>query len=173
MDRGLPFPRGSTYSDHALVTMTSTYAQHLLGKVFSTTDSNGRELKLRCVRADANLTNIGGNCVEYTSGYTGTNVAGISDTAGAVCSAVDDAYDSTFDVSQYDIFYVVASGYCDLLPESDVDAGDPVTCYTNGNIKQATAGQHIVGIAQESYSDETTTVSVLITNDLNPSDPSG
>ena len=98
-------------------------------------------------------------------------MAGIADTAGAVCSPVDDEYAATFDVDQYDIFYVVERGFCDLLPESDVDAGDAVACYTNGNVKQATAGQYIVGIAQESYSDATTDVKVYVTGGLHPTDP--
>lgn len=167
----LPFQRGSTYKDGSTLTLTSSTGEAIVGRVYKTVDSDGKDLWLRAVRADAALTDIGGNCVEYTAGYTGTNVAAISDTAGAVCSPVDDAYASTFDVAQYDIFYVVERGYCDLLPESDVDAGDAVSCYTNGNVKQTTAGQYVVGIAQESYSDATTNVKVFVTGNLTPSDP--
>lgn len=168
----LPFRRGSTYKDGSSLTMSATVGEAIVGRVYKTTDSDGKDLWLRAVRADAALTNIGGNCVEYTTGYTGTNVASIADTAGAVCSPVDDAYASTDDIEQYDIFYVVDKGFVDVFAESDVDAGDAVACYTDGDVKQATAGQYVIGIAQESYAAASTAVKILVTGDLTPSDPS-
>ncbi len=171
-ERILPFPRGSTYKDGSTLTMTSTTADSILGREFKTTDDDGRDLVLRAVRADAALSNIGNKCVEYTAGYTGTNVAGIAETAGAVCSPVDPKYATTDDIAQYDIIYVVERGYCDILPQSDVSAGDPVSCYSDGTCKRATAGQYIIGIAQESYSDDATPVKVYVNGDLHPADKS-
>ena len=169
-ERVLPFRRGSVYSDGSTLTMSATVAESILGRIYKTTDSDGKDLYLRAVRADAALTNIGGHCVEYTAGYTGTNVAGIADTAGAIGSAVDDAYASTFDVAQYDIFYVVEEGYCELFAESDVAAGDPVMLYSNGHVASTTAGSYSLGTAQEAYASTSATVKVYIGSALKPSD---
>ncbi len=168
----LPFRRGSTFKDGSTLTLASDTAESILGTVYETRDSNHRALFLRVVRADAALSNIGGNCVEYTSGKLGTNVAGIADTAGAIASPVDDEYSTTFDVDQYDLFYVVDRGFVDVIPESDVAAGDDVAVYTNGNVKQATADQYVIGQAQESYSDATTAVKIYVSGNLHKGDPS-
>ena len=168
----LPFRRGSTYKDGSDLTLASDTAESILGTVYETRDSDHRPLFLRVVRADAALTNIGGKCVEYTSALLGTNASTLCDTAGAIVSPVDDAYASTYDIAIYDLFYVVEKGFVDVLMESDVDAGDPVAAYTNGGVKQATADQYVIGIAQEDYVDATTASRVYVNGNLYHGDPS-
>ena len=168
----LPFRRGSTYKDGSTLTMSATVGESIVGRVYKTTDDDGKDLWLRAVRADAALTNIGGKCVAYTAGYTGQNVSALATSSGEVCSPVDQAYSITFDVTQYDIFYVVDAGYVDCAPESDVSAGDPVMVHTNSNVITATSGKYIIGIAQETYASASTNLKkVLVNGTLKPSDP--
>ena len=168
----LPFRRGSTYKDGSNMTLASDTAESILGTVYETRDSLFRPLLLRVVRADAALTNIGGKCVEYTSALLGTNASEVANTAGAIVSPVDDAYASTFDVDQYDLFYVVEKGFVDVLMQSDVDINDPVAVYTNGGVAEATADQYVIGMAQEDYVDATTASRIYVNGDLYHGDPS-
>jgi hypothetical protein len=170
-DLGLPFERGNTYSDGGLVTMTSSTAEHLLGKVFQTTDSNGELLKLRCVRADAALTDVGGKTVSYTSGKIGKNVDALCNSTGEVSSVIDDEY-ATKDITQYDIFYVVEEGDVVAKAETDLDADDAIMAHASDTVAQATAGSYVIGVANEA--DGTTTsgyASIHVCGGLKPSDP--
>lgn len=167
----LPFRRGSTYKDGSTLTLSSTVGEAIVGRVYKTTDSNGKDLWLRAVRADAALTNVGGKPVSYTSGALGKNVDALTDADGEICSIVDDAYATTFDVEQYDIFYVVEQGDVDAACETDVNAaGINLMCDASGdNIKTATAGYYIVAVSNEAVSDGIANVHVF--GGLKPSDP--
>jgi len=171
---GLPFARGETYSDGGLVTMDATVGEHLLGKVYETTDSSGRLLKLRCVRADAALTNVGGKTVSYTAGKVGRNVDALCDSDGEICSTVDDEYATTKDITQYDIFYVVEEGDVIVSAESGISAAG-VKCMgyaANDNVTAATAGSYVLGYANEALSATTTGyASIHVCGGLKPSDP--
>jgi hypothetical protein len=175
-DATLPFPRGSTYKDNGELALSSntTCGAGIVGRLFETTDSSGRPLVLRAVRADAALSDIGRNCVSYTAAKVGFNADALCASAGVVASIVDDAYPTTFDVAAYDIFYVVEEGYVLCTAETDVAAGGAVAAYTNGNVKLATAGQYVIGIATEN--DGTTTAScatIQVSGGLKLSDASG
>lgn len=167
---GLPFERGQTYGDNALVTMTSTYAEHLLGKLFKTTDSSGRDLILRCVRADAALTNVGGKCVAYTTAKVGRNVSGYTGVDGELAAIIDDEYSTTFDVAQYDIFYVVEEGDVDAVADATVNAAEQaVMADASGDgVIVATAGKYVIGFSNEASADGV--ASIHVCGGLKPSD---
>lgn len=175
-DATLPFPRGTTYKDDGNLVLAdnTTCGAGVVGRLCETTDSSGRPLVLRVVRADAALTNIGRKCVSYTAAKIGFNADALCVSAGVVASIVDDAYPTTFDVAAYDLFYVVEEGYVLALAETDVAAGAVVAAYTNSKVKLATAGQYIIGTATEN--DGTTTAScatIHVSGGLKLSDVSG
>lgn len=168
-DNGLPFPRGQTYGDGTL-TLTSSIGEHLLGRVYKTTDSSGRDLWLRVVRADSALTNVGGKTVSYTSGKVGKNVDALTNAAGEIASIVDDEYATTYDISQYDLFYVVEEGDVDAAADSTVNAaGQAVMAEGSGDdVIVATAGSFVIGVSNEAVADGIS--SIHVGGNLKPSD---
>lgn len=175
-DATLPFPRGTTYKDGGQLVLAdnTTCGAGIVGRLFETTDSSGRPLVLRAVRADAALTDIRGKTVSYTAGKIGENADALCNADGEVCSIFDDAYSATQDIAQYDVFYVVESGHVLTKAESGVNAaGILVMGYANNvNVTVLTAGSYCIGIADEALS---TTVSgyasVNVTGGLKSSDP--
>jgi len=167
----LPFRRGSTYKDGSDLTLSSTVGEAIVGRVYKTVDDDGKDLWLRAVRADAALTDVGGKAVSYTSGNLGKNVDALCNSSGEICSIVDDAYATTDDIEQYDIFYVVEEGDVDAAAESDVNAaGVAVMGYaTSDSVTTATAGLYIVGVSNEAVS--AGICSIHVTGGLKPSDP--
>jgi hypothetical protein len=152
-DATLPFPRGSTYKDggNLVLADNTTCGAGIVGRLFETTDSSGRPLVLRAVRADAALTDVGGTVVRYTAAKTGSNIAGTSTGSGEISSIVDDAYPSTYDIAAYDVFYVVEEGYVVALSESSATtAGTKVMANgSGGSVAALTAGLYCIGIATE------------------------
>ena len=167
----LPWPRGETMNESGWLTLTSTTLDEVLGLIFETTDDNGRELKLRVVRADAALTDVGRKAVSYTAGKVGRNVDALCDTDGEICSIVDDAYATTKDIAQYDAFYVVEEGDVLAIAESAVNAaGVKVMGKASADdVTVATAGSYIIGFANDAVSSGS--ASIHVCGGLKPSDP--
>jgi hypothetical protein len=84
---------------------------------------------------------------------------------------VDDAYATTFDVDQYDLFYVVEEGFVDAAAEAGVNAaGLKVAAYAaNDNVTVAVAADYIIGVSTEAVSSGIAEIHVL--GGLKPSDP--
>jgi len=171
VDSVLPFPRGSTYKDLGNVTLASTIGAGILGKCFETVDDSNRPLVLRAVMADAALTNVGGKTVSYAAGKIGSNVDALANSDGEVSSIIDDAYATTFDVDQYDIFYVVEEGYVDASCEATVNAAgiSVMADASTDNCNNVTAGSYVIGVSTEAVSDGIAEIHVL--GGLKPSDP--
>jgi hypothetical protein len=175
-DATLPFPRGTTYKDDGNLVLSdnTTCGAGVVGRLFETTDSSGRPLVLRAVRADAALTNIGFQTVSYTAGKIGMNVDALCNADGEVASIVDDAYPATYDIAQYDVFYVVEEGFVKVLAESDVSAAGVKVEADAGNnsVQAATADHYVIGVATEAVSATATGYATIhVLGGLKPGDP--
>tara|TARA_Y100000310_G_scaffold343824_1_gene453307 strand:- start:1297 stop:1824 length:528 start_codon:yes stop_codon:yes gene_type:complete len=149
VDTTLPFPRGSTYADLGALTLAADSGDGIVGQLCHTVDSSNRPLVLRVVQADNALTDVGGRPVSYTSGLIGRNVDALCNADGEVSSIIDDAYATTYDISQYDLFYVVHSGYVNAAAGSDVNAaGIAVSAdASSDDVQTAAAGEFVIGVS--------------------------
>ena len=175
-DATLPFPRGTTYKgDGELVLANNTTCgAGIVGRLFETTDSSGRPLVLRAVRADAALTDVRGKTVSYTAGKIGENVDALCNADGEISSIFDDAYTATQDIAQYDVFYVVEEGHVLAKAESDVNAAGIKVEADAGNdsVQALTAGLYCIGVSDEAVSTTVTGfASIYVAGGLKPSDP--
>lgn len=182
-DATLPFPRGSTYQDGGLLTLTASptdavkdhsHGAGIVGRLFETTDSAGRPLVLRVVRANLDLANVRGKTVSYLAGKIGIEVDAYCDSNGEICSIMDDAYTATFDISAHDLFYVVEQGHVLALAESGVNAaGIYVMGYAaSDDVTVLTASLYCIGVADEALSATVSGyASIYVGGGLKPSDP--
>lgn len=169
----LPFPRGQTYAD-SQVTLADGLAEYLVGWLCKTVDSTGRPLILQIVRADNALTNVGGKTVSFTAGKEGRNVDALCNADGEVSAIVDGGtggYATTYDISQYDLFYTVYDGYVDAAGETDVNAAgiDVMGYASSDSVTTATAGKFIIGRSTEAV--DTGIVEIHVQPGLKNSDP--
>jgi len=174
IEKALPFPRGSTYSDakrgaNSLVTLSdSGPASNLEGKLYQVKDTihnTGIPVILRVVKNDS-----GGDLAvarkwlsfrlsnaATTPGDWGRRVDGVAGTGGEPCKPMDDAYYyGTEDTSQgglettiaqYDLFYVVEAGPCLVEGQTGVaagSAGDAVQMAGAGRNGKAAAADTVV-----------------------------
>ena len=175
-DATLPFPRGTTYKgDGELVLANNTTCgAGIVGRLFETTDSSGRPLVLRAVRADAALTDVRGKTVSYTAGKIGENVDALCNADGEISSIFDDAYTATQDIAQYDVFYVVEEGHVLAKAEAGVNAaGFKIMGYANNdNVTVLTAALYCIGVSDEGLSATVSGyASIHVSGGLKPSDP--
>lgn len=161
--RALPFPRGSTFGDRGVKTMTAAIARavNLAGRVYEVEDSvhgTGKLVNLRVVQNEtgADIT-VARTLYKFSSAsaeYFGREInfrSGI----GNVCKPLDDKYTVGETIPEHDLFYVLESGPCGILTSSDglvnLQAGWAVSSDDEGRlgIAKSAAGYFVVGTLQE------------------------
>ncbi len=174
---GLPFPRGTTFSQAAgnglnpLVTLTDTIAKNLEGRTFQVPDTihnTGHFITLRVVKADVS----GGTGIpverhlqKFSSVAPedwGRRIAGVATEDGTdVCKPLDDAYyygtenTATHQVqttiADQDLFYVIEEGPCHILADTTKFAvgGAAAPSSSDGLASVAAAGDFAFGTALE------------------------
>ena len=176
-ERELPFPRGQTFSDAGVVTMTDTFYQHLEGKIFNVKDTEhgtGVPIYLMVVKNDSgSAITVENRLMKFslTSATDfGRRISGFNDVAGGLSVPLDDAYSIT-SIPDDDLFYVIIRGYCAIKTEASsaaLEAGWAVTSDASGYIDGAAAavGNAVVGTVTEDTTDEATEVKVFVDIDL-------
>lgn len=163
----LPFPRGSTYSDGGILTMSDTYAQDLEGKCYLVEDElhgPGSDVVLRVVKNDSSAAITVAKKFFGWSSTTendfGRRVSGLA--SDNTCSKpMDDYYIGKLTtIPDDDLFYVVDEGNVDVLITSGsgtVSAGNQITTAANGMGQKTADGDFALGIATEAGATATTT----------------
>jgi len=161
----LPFERGKTFADGNSSVIGSGKNEQLLGKKYTVPDTQhgfGEDVVLRVVMwndATAHTTTA-------RSKGMALNGSGTTGTAGAKCTAVvaakggvgkpiDDAYAAGVVIPQYDLFYVVEEGRCDVDTGTTgaLTAGTAVAFASDGTIGVAPAtGEFVLGLVDETIS---------------------
>lgn len=183
-ERALPFPRGRTMGDDQLTLDDDTH-KGLEGNVYEVPDTvhgTGKPVKLRVVKNDTggDITVARKLCEfdgtdEYDFGRRVTSFGNNISGHGVVCKPIDDAYTAGATIDQYDLFYVVEEGYCDVVTESgavSLPMGTPVTANSTGTIDgaKAAAGNYVIGTAvQPMWSASTNMTIDVIAGFVNPS----
>ena len=173
ISQNLPFPRGSTWSDGSGQTLSDTTASDLEGKLYVVPDTvhgTGRHVVLRCVKNDSS-----GDITAARKLYSfsvgaldvGGRIDGIAGSAGELCKPLDDAYTVGMTIPDDDLFYVVDEGPCYVTSEAstyNITAQDAVANDTSGlvNGAKAAAGEYPFGVADQSSTDESTSVVIWI-----------
>jgi hypothetical protein len=170
---GLPFPRGTTYSQSAKngqntqVTLSDTLGNNLEGRTYQVKDTihnTGHFIRLRVVKNDsgAQLTNLRQLHSFSTASTTdwGKRIDGASGSQGEMCKPIDDAYyygtESTAvggnwtAIATNDLLYVVDEGPCLVETATDSEIGNyeqGVGCASDGSgrIELAVAGDTVIG----------------------------
>jgi len=172
----LPFPRGSTWGDfdRAGLTLSDTSASGLEGKEFrvrDTQNSTGDWVTLRVVKNDTGSAITPANQLLRFSTSSikdfGRRIAGTTNSAGMVCVPIDDAYESSPTIPNYDLFYVVVKGPCAIAIDGancNATVGQSVTCDNAGAIGDdvAAAGQCVIGALAATPGASDTTETVLV-----------
>ncbi len=190
-DVALPFPRGTSYNQDGEVTITDTYADHLLGKTFwvpDTVHGSGMPVKLRIVRNDTGSSitatsryfcmGLGAgttSALDYGRSVTALGVLGGSNlTATQAAKPIDDAFPASFTIKDNDLFYIVEEGYCyvdvEATTASLTTAGVAVTVDTTGAMdgEAITDKDVVLGVLDEPMNSGTSTnYRVYITPGLN------
>lgn len=181
-DKTLPFPRGSTYSDGGLVTMTATYADGLEGRVFETEDTvhnTGQKIKLRVLRnSTGGAITVARNFCEISRAASlawgrkcsafGASLSG----QGVVAKPLDDAYTVGQTIPENDLFYVVEAGPCGVLTDANaiaLPAGSAIATDAAARIHAtaAAAGEYVIGTLDRSAVVSSQEVIVHVNEGLN------
>lgn len=150
-EEALQFPRGTTYSDRGLVTMSSTTRDDLLGKIRNVPDTihgRGIPVELRYVRLAAAITGDKLAVIFDTDEGFGRIVSGYDGTGGGISKPLDELYDG-MTLTQYDIVYVVESGPCTVTLGGTVSAGNYLSTDSASKYIVATTGLVVTAIAIE------------------------
>ena len=158
-DHAMPFPRGRTYGDNGVLTMTATLGQDHEGRVYEVPDSKhntGQKVKLRVVRnvTGGDITVAWDGCEFATTplGF-GRKIAAFGAALsgqGVVAKPMDDVYGIGTTIPENDLFYVVESGPCYCRTEGvvvNLPVGTAVAYDAAGRVNgaRAAAGQYVFG----------------------------
>lgn len=155
----LPFPRGSTYNQDGVLTMTASYADHLEGKIYEVPDTvhgTGQTVKLRIVRNAGSEITAANVLYEFDTNALdfGRVINTVTDGVGEPCKPLDDDYTAGKKIAQYDLLYVVESGLCSILMEDATIASAQWDAMTpaaagSGEVDKTKAGdgEYVVGTA--------------------------
>jgi len=184
-DRTLPFPRGETYNESGLLTLTNySYWSHLEGQRFKVPDtvhSTGADVELIVLRngsgsaitSEARLLKFGTAALNF-----GRVAGGFNNVAGGVAVPLDDAYTASKSIASNDLFYAVLSGPCNVKTEAssvNLAQGAAVASDASGYINgaAAAAGETVIGVIDQASTTVAESVVVHIINPLKKSEAAG
>lgn len=179
-ERCLPFPRGKTYNQLDVLTMTATIFAEWEGREFEVDDTQhgtGTTVVLRIVRnttggaiTPANqLFTFDGDAKDF-----GRQVDAVTNTIGDLGVPIDDAYSAAPTIAENDLFYIVMYGPCNIMSGAAnmaINARDAVTSDALGalDLDKAGAGEFVIGTADAAITAEDTASLIWVDIDLKKS----
>jgi len=159
----LPFAEKSTYKDGSSLTLTSTIASTLWGRVYDTNDSNNRPRQVRIVHLKSAVT-AAKVVLEFDSdeGDTGRQITAICDTEGAKGKPLTDQIPADTVLAANDLVCVIESGFCECTAGAAFDAGADLMSNATGKLIAATAGKAIIARAEEAATGADEVVGVYV-----------
>lgn len=144
----LPFPRGRSFSDGNSAVIGTAENLQLLGKTYTVPDTvHGKgDVTLRVMMWTGSDTTVDRVCYAIatsTEGDYGRKVAAVTGSTGVVGLPLDDAMTLGDTMLQYDLFYFVQNGYCDVDTDdgSALAVGSIVTTAASGRLYTTAAAQ--------------------------------
>jgi len=179
----LPFPRGSTYGDRGLVTMSSDTAQDLEGRCFEADDtinSTPKKVVLRIVRnGSGGALTCAKKFFKYgtSAGQLGRVITGLCDSAGMIGKPMDEKYvdDGITSIAANDLFYVIEAGPTKVLTEASavsLSAHAALATDANGLINgaAAAAGEAVLATLDSAATSTNTATLIFVKADAVDSD---